>query len=138
MVEKIRNLIKKYRDEITYVFFGVATTAVNYVVYLPFYNLLHFSASTSNMIAWLAAASVAFLTNKPFVFHSHDWSIKTVFPEFTKFFSCRIASGVFETLFLWICVDLLNWNGNLWKFIASVLVIIFNYFASKFLVFRNK
>ena len=40
MIEKINSLIQKYWDVITYLIFGVLTTVVNYLVYLPVYNLL--------------------------------------------------------------------------------------------------
>ena len=90
------------------------------------------------MIAWVAAVAFAFLTNKPFVFKSHDWSAKVVWPELTKFVGCRIGSGILETLFLLVTVDILRWNGNWMKLITSVLVVILNYFGSKFLVFAKK
>ena len=138
MVEKLRSLIKKYWDVLSYLFFGVLTTVVNYMIYLPVYNFCGISAAVSNMIAWVGAVIFAFLTNKPFVFHSHDWSAKTVVPELTKFVSCRIASGVLETVILFLAVDCMNWNGNIWKLVTQVLVIIINYVGSKLLVFRKK
>ena len=92
----------------------------------------------SNAIAWVAAVAFAFLTNKPFVFKSHDWSAKTVLPELSKFVGCRVASGVLETLILLLAVDILGWNGNIWKIITSVLVVILNYVASKLVIFRKK
>jgi len=137
-MEKVISLIKKYRDVLSYLFFGVLTTLVNYLVYLPVYNYWGFSAALSNAIAWAAAVAFAYLTNKPFVFKSYDWSVKTVVPELTKFVGCRVASGAAETLILLLTVDILGWNGNLWKLITSVLVVVLNYFASKLLVFRKK
>lgn len=137
MIQKIRALLEKYWDVITYLFFGVLTTVVNYVIYLPVYNLLGLSAAVSNAIAWVVAVAFAYLTNKPFVFKSHDWSAKTVVPELAKFVSCRLASGVMETAILFVTVDLLGWNGNIWKLITSVLVVILNYLASKLLVFKK-
>ena len=138
MIEKLRSLIEKYWDVLSYLFFGVLTTVVNYLIYLPVYNFCGFSAALSNMIAWVGAVIFAFLTNKPFVFHSHDWSTKTVVPELTKFVSCRIASGGLETVILFLAVDCMNWNGNIWKLVTQVLVIIINYVGSKLLVFRKK
>ena len=134
----LKRLIVKYWDILSYLFFGGLTTAVNYVVYLPCYNLLGLSATLSNVIAWIAAVLFAFLTNKPFVFKSHDWSPKTVWPEFTKFVGCRIGSGVLETAIIFVTVDLLCWNGNWMKLATSILVVILNYFASKLLVFRKE
>ena len=138
MLGKMKSLIEKYWDVISYLFFGVLTTVVNYLVYLPVYNLCHLSAAVSNMIAWVAAVAFAYLTNKPFVFRSHDWSAKTVIPELTKFVSCRVASGAMETVILLLTVDVLGWNGNLGKLFTQVLVVILNYVGSKLIVFKKK
>jgi len=134
---KIRELIQKHYDVLAYLFFGVLTTAVNYLVYLPCYNLLHISAAASNVIAWVFAVAFAYLTNKPFVFKSHDWSAETVLPELGKFVGSRIASGALETAIIFLTVDMLSWNGNVMKLLTSVLVVILNYVASKLLVFRK-
>ena len=134
----MRKLLEKYWDILTYLFFGVLTTVVNYLIYLPCYNLLHWSATLSNVLAWIVAVAFAFLTNKPFVFKSRDWSWKVLWPELTKFVGCRIGSGVLETAILLVTVDWLCWNGNVWKLITAVLVIVLNYIGSKFLVFKDK
>ena len=134
----MRKLLEKYWDILTYLFFGVLTTAVNYLVYLPCFNLLGWSASLSNVFAWIVAVAFAFLTNKPFVFKSRDWSWNVVWPEFCKFVGCRVGSGVLETAILLVAVDWLGLNGNVWKLITAVLVIVLNYIGSKFLVFNDK
>ena len=136
-MKRILQLIHKYEDVLSYLFFGGLTTVVNYLVYLPCHNLLGISAGVSNAIAWVFAVAFAYLTNKPFVFRSHDWSLKTVIPELTKFVGSRIASGALETGIIFLTVDLLRWNGNVMKLVTSVLVVIINYVASKLLVFRN-
>lgn len=138
MIQKAKALIVKYWEVLIYLVFGVLTTVVNYVIYLPVYNILGLSAALSNAIAWVGAVAFAYLTNKPFVFKSYDWSMKTVVPELTKFVGCRVASGAAETVILLLTVDMLHWNGNLWKLLTSVLVVILNYIASKLLVFRKK
>ena len=138
MIQKIRDLVIKYWDIVSYLFFGVCTTIVNYLIYIPCYNFWGMSATVSNMIAWVVAVAFAYLTNKPFVFKSYDWSAKTVVPELTKFIGCRIGSGAAETLILFLAVDLLGWNGNIWKLVTQVMVVILNYIGSKLLVFRKK
>ncbi len=136
MLQKGKELLEKYWDVISYLFFGGLTTLVNYLVYFPVLGLLE-SAAVSNTIAWAAAVAFAYLTNKPFVFKSHDWSAKTVIPELTKFVSCRVASGLMETGILLVTVDLLHWNGLVWKLVTSVLVVVLNYVASKLLIFKK-
>ena len=138
MIEKIKNLVKSHLDVVTYLIFGVLTTVVNYAIYLPCLNILGLSAAVSNSIAWVVAVIFAFVTNKPFVFGSHDWSMKVVVSEFTKFIATRVSSGVLETLILLVAVDTLGGNGNIWKLITQVLVIIINYVGSKLLVFRKQ
>lgn len=138
MIQKIRVLVEKHWDIVSYLFFGVCTTVVNYLIYIPCYNLLGMSASVSNIVAWVVAVAFAYLTNKPFVFKSNDWSAATVIPELTKFVGCRIGSGVAETIVLFLAVDLLGWNGNIWKLVTQVMVTVMNYVASKLLVFRKK
>ena len=137
-MKKIRALIEKYYDILSYLFFGVLTTVVNYLVYLPCYNLWGLSASVSNVAAWVVAVAFAYLTNKPFVFKSRDWSAKTVIPELTKFVGCRLGSGALETVIILVTVDWLRWDGNVMKLVTSVVVIVVNYLASKLLVFRKK
>ena len=136
-MKRILALIKKYEEIVSYLFFGGLTTVVNYLVYLPCYNLLGISGAVSNVIAWVVAVAFAYLTNKPFVFKSHDWSAKVVIPELTKFVSCRVGSGLVETAIIFMFVDCLQWNGNIIKIVTSVLVVILNYIASKLLVFRK-
>ena len=125
-------------DIISYLFFGALTTLVNFLVYFPLYNWLHWPAAISNVAAWVVAVAFAYLTNKPFVFKSYDWSAKTVIPELTKFVGCRVGSGMLETVIIWLCVDCLIWNGNWIKIIVSVLVVILNYISSKWIVFIKK
>ncbi len=137
-MKKIRELIAKYWDILAYLVFGVLTTLVNYIVYLPCHLMLGMPASVANAIAWVAAVAFAYLTNKPFVFRSHDWSVKTVVPELARFVGCRVASGLMESVILLVTVDLLGWNGAVWKLATSVLVVILNYIGSKLVVFTKK
>ncbi len=137
-MKRLKTLFNQYYDVIVYLIFGVLTTIVNYAVFLPLYNIVGCSIVISNAVAWVIAVLFAYLTNKPFVFRSHDWSSKTVIPELFKFVSCRVASGVMETVILFITVDCLSMNGNIWKLITQVLVVIANYVGSKLLVFRKK
>jgi len=136
-MERLKKIAMKYKDVFLYLFFGILTTLVNFLVYTPLYRWGNLSAAVCNVLAWIAAVAFAYLTNKPFVFKSIDWSAKTVFPELGKFVGCRIGSGLFETAFLAITVDVLAWNGLVMKVIASAVVVILNYMASKLLVFAK-
>ena len=137
MVQKFRELIQKYWEIISYVLFGGLTTLVNWLVYFPLYNGLRLDSTLSNVIAWVAAVAFSYLTNKPFVFKSHDWSLNTVIPELSKFISARLLSGALETLCMFVFVTCMTFDGNLVKILVSVAVVIFNYIASKLVVFKK-
>lgn len=138
MIAKIKALIEKYWDILSYLFFGGLTTLVNFIVYFPCEHWLGLPAAVSNMIAWVVAVAFAYLTNKPFVFRSYDWSWKTVGPELTKFVGCRVGSGLLETALIFLTVDLLHWNSVVMKVALAVLVVLLNYIGSKWIVFRKK
>lgn len=143
MLGKMRAFIKKHREIIVYLAIGALTTLVNFLVYLPLIWLVKLPASASNAIAWVVVILFAYVTNKIFVFQSKRWSLKVVGPEFLKFVGCRVASGVFETLFIGLTIDLpglgdRQWYGLIMKVIASIGVVILNYVGSKLLVFRKK
>ncbi len=138
MLKKLWAFVMRRYGLFAYMFFGVLTTVVNYLVYLPCYLWLGIPSSVSNMISWTAAVTFAFLTNKPFVFKSNDWSKEVVLPEIFRFFICRAGSGLLETLILLALVDFMHWDGVWTKLIVSGGIVIFNYVGSKLLVFRNR
>lgn len=130
----------KHREIIVYMLFGVVTLIVSFGTYFLCYNLLSLSAAASNAVSWVVSVAVAFLTNKPFVFHSRDWSLSTVFREAVEFVGFRFFSGLFETAVLFLISDmhLIQLDGNWAKIITSIFVVLMNYVASKYLIFRNK
>ena len=42
-----------------------------------------------------------------------------------------------ETGMIWLCVDILAFNGNIIKVLVSVIVVVLNYVGSKWLVFNK-
>ena len=128
----------KYKSLIRYVIFGVLTTAVNYTVYFPLFYIAGFTALLSNVLAWIAAVLFSFFTNKSIVFGSIDWSLKKVLFELTCFVGCRIATGAFESVILYLLVDVMQMSGVVWKLAVSVVVVILNYITSRIYVFRRK
>ena len=134
----LKALFEKYYDIISYLFFGGLTTAVHYIFYLPCVYLLEMSSALSTAIAWAAAVIFAYVTNKPFVFKSHDWSVKTTLPEFGKFVTSRIGSGILNVLLMGLTVDIFGWHELAMMVVVSIIVVIINYVTSKLLVFTKR
>lgn len=143
MSDKVKSFYQKHRQIIIYLLIGGLTTCVNFMIYLPLLWWVKLPASVSNAIAWVIVVLFAYVTNKRFVFESREWSLKTVGTEFLKFVGCRVISGLFETGYLALTVDLpqlgeIKWYTLLMKLLACIGVVILNYVGSKLLVFRDK
>lgn len=137
MTEKIKLLYLRYKEQILYLIFGGLTTVVSFGSYWLFYDYLHLSATVANIISWAFAVLFAFVTNKFFVFESKERQSKGVLFELASFVSCRLLTGLFGTLLIFLTVDCGHANGLLMKLISSVLEVILNYIASKLFVFRK-
>ena len=153
MMKKIKELFKdkkKMRELIRYVFFGLMTTVVNWGVYLAVTGALGLSAhgegsasyllisNIGQVTAWILAVLFAYATNKKYVFQSlkdrHSGALK----EFWLFVSARIASLLIFDLLLFNVLLFLGVNDKWDKLLMNGLVIIFNYAASRFVVFQKK
>lgn len=128
--------MKKYKQEILYLVFGGLTTLVNILCYYIVYNALKIPNVLSTAIAWIISVLFAFVTNRIFVFESKAKGFKNILREISAFFVCRLLTGGMDVLVMWLAVDVMDWNGMLWKIISNILVIILNYFASKRLIFK--
>ena len=134
----MKELLRKYRDQILYLIFGALTTAVNIAVYWLCAHPLGLPVVLSSVIAWLAAVFFAYVTNRKWVFQSQVSSRAGVFRECLSFLLCRLATGVMDWGLMYLLVDCLHWP-DLWvKIGVNILVILLNYVFSKLLVFRKK
>lgn len=127
-------IFKKYKTIILYIIFGGLTTLVNIVSYFVFKHTLSFSTGAANVSAWFLSVIFAFVTNKYFVFDSP--SKKGIMLQLISFFGARILSGVLDTGIVVVFIDYLTCPELPVKVISNVIVIILNYVASKFLIFR--
>lgn len=92
----------------------------------------------ANIFAWLFAVIIAYITNKLWVFESKSLDIKKLLYELISFFGCRIITGMADLLIMYITVDHMHLNAIVMKIIANIIVIVSNYIASKYLIFKKK
>lgn len=138
------------KEIISYLFFGVMTTLVNFITYsllvkFAFGNNPDSSQVTlSNGIAWCAAVIFAFFTNKLFVFESKSFAPLTFMKEFFSFVGARIVTGLMETFIPTLLINagldgtLFGVKGLIAKLVVAIAVIILNYVFSKLISFRKK
>ena len=153
------------REIITYLIFGVLTTAVNLISFyvtkkifiaIGWEGVLNAVFEKANLtavlellgsgtdyldatvIAWAIAVIFAFVTNKLIVFESKSWAPAVAGKEFAGFIGARLFSLLVEMLCMFTMVTLLTWNEFVAKIIVQVIVVILNYVFSKLIIFKKK
>lgn len=139
-MKSLKRLYDKYKEIANYLIFGVLTTVVSLGVYsglastvLDPENPLQLQAA--NVISWIAAVTFAYITNRTFVFHSHD---RHIFREAASFYGARVLTLLMDMGIMFVTVTLLHMNDKIAKLIVQVVVTVANYVFSKLLVFRKK
>ena len=127
-MEKIKELLKKYKFIILYGIFGVLTTIINIVTYALCYDMFNISNVVSNIIAWILSVLFAFITNKIWVFESKCFDFKIFIKELWNFIVCRLATGALDLGIMYVGVDLLKGPALILKIASNIIVIILNYF----------
>jgi len=131
------NLMKKYREIISYIFFGGLTTIVSFVTYYIGTKYLGMHYLTSTAISWLTAVLFAFITNRIWVFKSTRSGFAGIARELLMFITGRLVSGLIEMLLMFILVDLLLIMDLVAKVICNIIIVIINYILSKLIIFRQ-
>ena len=138
-MEKIKALIKKVctKEVILYIVFGILTTVVNLGTFYIMNSLLLWDENVSNIIAIVLAVLFAYITNKDLVFHSEARKIKERLIQFFKFMLGRAFTMVVE---FFGCLVLFQTSipNIVSKCLVTVVVIVLNFFISKFFAFKTK
>ena len=145
-----KNVKGTAKEGIMYLIFGVLTTLVSIFTYWLF-SLFIKNELLANAIALAITILFAFVTNKLFVFDSKSWSKSQLASELPSFLGARLISALFEELGMLLFVVLLGFGefsttilgfeitgGLIVKTILTFIVIVLNYFFSKFFVFKKE
>lgn len=138
-MEKLNVLIKKFctKEVISYGIFGVLTTLVNWAVFSLLIKLFSVEENIANAIAIIVAVLFAYFTNKNWVFHSGASNFKEKLLEFCRFILGRAFTMVVEFLGGMLMFKFVPIPATVSKLIITVVVIILNFFISKFFSFKS-
>ena len=137
MPAKLTAFLKKHKEAIRYLFFGVVTTVVNFVLYYALLFLgMHYLWAQA--LSWIGAVLVAYVTNKLWVFESRVTGVLPILREMVSFVLSRIFSFGVETLLLILMVDVANIREGIAKIPVAVITVVLNYVTGKLMVFRKK
>ena len=132
----MKNILEKYKSVLMYLFFGVCTTGINIAVYWLFYTFLSLPNVISTILSWVISVLFAYITNKLWVFESRSFNKQVLSHEIPPFFGARLLSGLIDLGIMFVFVDIMFFPAMVVKIISNVFVVIFNYIASKLVIFK--
>jgi putative flippase GtrA len=124
------------KEIISYLFFGVLTTVVNFAAYLLLTDLfiVHYTIATA--ASWFIAVLFAFITNKIYVFKSKG--MQNMSKELTSFIFFRVLSLGLDLGLMIFLVSTLKFDDLFSKIAVNIVIVIVNYALSKFVIFTKK
>ena len=136
-MENLKKLFDKHREVLLYVFFGGFTTAVSIGSFILFDHVLHIHELIANVLSWVLAVGVAYITNRKWVFCSKATG-KAMWTEAGAFYGGRLLTLGIEEGALLVFVTWMGMNSTVIKLAIQLIVLSGNYILSKFLIFRKK
>lgn len=147
-MEQLKGLMKKVfsKEVISYLIFGVLTTLVNIVISYILKAFFHMEENIASTIGIVVSILFAYFTNRKWVFHSLAHTVKEKWIEFGKFILGRSFTMVVEIVGVFLLTSVFYLFYNIFsdniaflidKCIITVIVIILNFFISKFFAFKN-
>ena len=122
---------------VAYLFAGVATTVVNYVVYFIATRWLGMGVMPGTWAAWVLAVAFGYAVNKAFVFKTHCENMAALAKEAVSFFTMRLVSLGAETVIMFVTVEMIGLNDLVMKLLTNFIVIVLNYVFSKLFIFKK-
>lgn len=142
-MEKLKTLVKKLctREVILYIIFGILTTCVNIISFMILSSVFHVEENIASSIGIILAVLLAYVTNRKLVFNSTASTFTQYLKEFGKFILGRAFTMIVEAVGFWFLFSVLKitlFDGLVTKLIMNVIVIILNFFISKFFAFKKQ
>ncbi len=151
-MQKMKALYREKHTQIweliRYVFAGGVTTLLSLVVSYASYMLMAENhtingatpgqVAIGNVISWIVAVIFAFWINRRMVFRVRFTTQKERFTAFFQFVSARVVSLLLFEVGLAAALSALGVQNVFGRIIVLILVMAFNYIASKFWIFKEK
>ncbi len=147
-MEKINELVKKVftKEVISYAIFGILTTVVNIIISYILKAIFRVEGNIASTIGIICSILFAYFTNRKWVFVSKANGTREKLTEFGKFILGRAFTMIIEIIGVFLLNDVIHMFYGLLsdniaylinKCIITVIVIILNFFISKFFAFKR-
>ena len=128
---------KKYKEGLLYLFFGGCTFFIALITFSIGVFSFGLEEITSNNISWVIAVAFAYITNRTWVFTEKSHTFKGITREIISFAAGRLLTLFMENGIIWLFIDVLGIGVILTKVVGQIVVIVTNYFLSKFIIFKK-
>ena len=134
-MEKIKDIAKKFltKEVITYIIFGILTTLVNLVISFVLNGFFNVDGAWASAVGIVASVLFAYFTNRKWVFETKARGFKQNFSEFVKFILGRAVTMIIEQGGVILFYSYMQLPFMPVKLTLTVIVIILNFFFSKFI-----
>ncbi len=134
--EKVQLFYQKNKSALLYLLFGGTSFFINIGLFALLDRYWSIDSLVNNIICWVVCVLFQFVTNKVWVFESRRKGPAEAAKELASFSAGRIFTLLIEEGILFICVHVLHMFPVPVKIAAQIIVILLNYFISKFWVFK--
>ena len=135
MIEILKKVLTK--ETILYIVFGLLTTLVNIITSTALLEIFKIEGNIASTIGIIVSIIFAYFTNRKMVFNSEAIGIKENFKEFLKFILGRAFTMILEICGVYLLYTILGVNYVVSKLLMTIIVIISNFFISKFFAFKK-
>ncbi len=112
---------------VKYCLIGFSGMIIDFGVTYLFKEIIRINKFVANAIGFVVAATYNYYLNRVWTFHSHNPDVAI---EYSKFLIISIIGLLINTIFLWVFNNKIRLNFYVAKFIAIVIVTIWNFFAN--------
>ena len=139
-METLKKVINKVctRETILYIVFGVLTTLINIGISTILVKVFYVEGNLASTIGIIISILVAYITNRKLVFNSQANNFKEICEEFVKFILGRAFTMVLEMGGVFLFYSIIGIEYVITKVSMTVIVVIANFFISKFFAFKKK
>lgn len=144
IIEKSKALLYKYfpfldryrsfRQFVKFCVIGMTNVCIDFLVYIILTRFFHLYFVLANLGSFAIAVSWSFYMNKNWTFK--DFLGEKLREKYIKFFVTNAIGVSIQTLLLYCFVVYMHWNDIISKALAVVIVVFWNFFVSKYWVFR--
>lgn len=124
-----------YRQFIKFCLVGVLNTAIDTLTYIFFTRILGVYYLLANIFAFVTSSTNSYYLNRIFTFQSIHDKKKL---EYGKFMTILLLGLGITEIILYLFVSTFGLNDIIGKLAGVVVVLFWNFFGSKFFVFKIK